>query len=180
MVSSYALQKQACELQQRQLCMPCNLHKSRMGQLHSGVVDTCCAVSLNSPAIILCKALTVTCAALHRTAVQCAWSLGDCTSVHISLTFSSSMLQCLSNAFTRASSLWLFLQLMSTCSGDLCSSLHATPQGAQARPTYTKDSESGTGKSGLYAHGIAEAQPLKRTIELVFTLLVRTDSGPLR
>lgn len=38
-------------------------------------------------------------------------------SVHISLTFSSTMLQCLSNAFTRPSSFLLFLQLMSTCSG---------------------------------------------------------------
>mmetsp|Transcript_1401 Transcript_1401/g.4173 ORF Transcript_1401/g.4173 Transcript_1401/m.4173 type:complete len:211 (+) Transcript_1401:171-803(+) len=37
------------------------------------------------------------------------------TSVHISLTFSRIMLQCLSNAFTRASSFRLFLQLISTC-----------------------------------------------------------------
>ena len=36
-------------------------------------------------------------------------------SVHISLTFSSTMLQCLSNAFTRPSNFLLFLQLMSTC-----------------------------------------------------------------
>ena len=36
-------------------------------------------------------------------------------SVHISLTFSSTMLQCLSNALTRPSSFLLFLQLMSTC-----------------------------------------------------------------
>lgn len=37
------------------------------------------------------------------------------TSVHISLTFSRIMLQCRSNAFTRPSSLWLFLQLINTC-----------------------------------------------------------------
>eukprot|EP00320_Phaeocystis_rex_P021968 CAMPEP_0119055780 /NCGR_PEP_ID=MMETSP1178-20130426/331_1 /TAXON_ID=33656 /ORGANISM="unid sp, Strain CCMP2000" /LENGTH=128 /DNA_ID=CAMNT_0007036407 /DNA_START=217 /DNA_END=600 /DNA_ORIENTATION=+ len=36
-------------------------------------------------------------------------------SVHISLTFSSTMLQCLSNAFTRPSNFLLYLQLMSTC-----------------------------------------------------------------
>merc|ERR1719493_25983 len=36
-------------------------------------------------------------------------------SVHISLTPSSTMLQCLSNAFTRPKSFLLFLQLMSTC-----------------------------------------------------------------
>ena len=36
-------------------------------------------------------------------------------SVHISLTFSSTMLQCRSNALTRPSSFLLFLQLMSTC-----------------------------------------------------------------
>ena len=37
------------------------------------------------------------------------------TSVHISLTFSSTMLQCLSKAFTRPSNFLLFRQLMSTC-----------------------------------------------------------------
>ena len=36
-------------------------------------------------------------------------------SVHISLTFSSTMLQCRSNALTRPSSFLLFLQLISTC-----------------------------------------------------------------
>lgn len=36
-------------------------------------------------------------------------------SVHISLTFSKTKLQCLSKAFTLANNLWLFLQLMSTC-----------------------------------------------------------------
>ena len=36
-------------------------------------------------------------------------------SVHISLTFSRTMLQCLSKALTRPSSFLLFLQLMSTC-----------------------------------------------------------------
>jgi len=36
-------------------------------------------------------------------------------SVHISLTFSSSMLQCLSNAFTLHSNFLLFLQLINTC-----------------------------------------------------------------
>ena len=41
------------------------------------------------------------------------------TSVHISLTFSSTMLQCRSNAFTRPSSFLLFLQLISTCVFDL-------------------------------------------------------------
>lgn len=39
---------------------------------------------------------------------------GRGTSVHISLTFSSTMLQCLSNAFTRASNFLLFRQLMRT------------------------------------------------------------------
>lgn len=42
------------------------------------------------------------------------------TSVHISFTFSSIMLQCLSKAFTRPSSLWLLRQLISTwfdCTG---------------------------------------------------------------
>lgn len=38
------------------------------------------------------------------------------TSVHISFTFSRIMLQCLSKAFTRPSSLWLLRQLISTCS----------------------------------------------------------------
>lgn len=37
------------------------------------------------------------------------------TSVHISFTFSRTMLQCLSKAFTRPRSFLLFLQLMSTC-----------------------------------------------------------------
>ena len=37
------------------------------------------------------------------------------TSVHISFTFSRIMLQCRSNALMRPSSLWLFLQLISTC-----------------------------------------------------------------
>lgn len=37
------------------------------------------------------------------------------TSVHISLTFSRTMLQCLSNAFTRPNNFLLFRQLMSTC-----------------------------------------------------------------
>ena len=37
------------------------------------------------------------------------------TSVHISFTFSSTMLKCRSNALTRASSLRLFRQLMRTC-----------------------------------------------------------------
>lgn len=37
------------------------------------------------------------------------------TSVHISFTFSRIMLQCLSNALTRPSSLWLLRQLISTC-----------------------------------------------------------------
>ena len=37
------------------------------------------------------------------------------TSVQISLTFSSTMLQCLSNALTRAKSFRLFLQLINTC-----------------------------------------------------------------
>jgi len=37
------------------------------------------------------------------------------TSCHISVTFSKIMLQCLSKAFTRPRSLWLFLALMSTC-----------------------------------------------------------------
>lgn len=36
-------------------------------------------------------------------------------SVHISFTFSSTMLQCRSKALTRANSLWLLRQLMSTC-----------------------------------------------------------------
>lgn len=36
-------------------------------------------------------------------------------SVHISLTFSRTMLQCLSKALTRPKSFLLFLQLMSTC-----------------------------------------------------------------
>lgn len=36
-------------------------------------------------------------------------------SVHISFTFSSTMLQCLSNALTRARTLWLLRRLMSTC-----------------------------------------------------------------
>ena len=36
-------------------------------------------------------------------------------SVHISFTFSRTMLQCLSKALTRPSSFLLFLQLMSTC-----------------------------------------------------------------
>ena len=39
------------------------------------------------------------------------------TSVHISFTFSSTILQCLSNALTRPSSLRLFRQLMSTWLG---------------------------------------------------------------
>lgn len=42
-------------------------------------------------------------------------SLNLGVSVHISFTFSRTMLQCLSKAFTRASSLRLFRQEMRTC-----------------------------------------------------------------
>jgi hypothetical protein len=37
------------------------------------------------------------------------------TSVHISFTFSRTILQCRSNAFTRANILWLFRQFIRTC-----------------------------------------------------------------
>ena len=51
------------------------------------------------------------------------------TSVQISFTFSSTMLQWRSNAFTRPRSFRLFLQLMSTCEFDftLCVSTDSGP-----------------------------------------------------
>lgn len=76
------------------------------------------------------------------------------TSVHISVTFSMIMLQCLSNALIRPRSLWLFLQLIRTC-----------------RTTII---------SGAYVASILRwVERADQTWEFVFTLVVNTERGPV-
>lgn len=74
--------------------------------------------------------LLVLCASKQAAVCWCCKQLFILTSVHISLTFSRIMLQCLSNAFTRPSSLWLLRQLISTCA--YCGS-NAAPTVSQHR-----------------------------------------------
>lgn len=58
-----------------------------------------------------CEAAAL-CCRLRDCCARCRVAL---TSVHISVTFSRIILQCLSKALTRPRSLWLFRQLMRTC-----------------------------------------------------------------
>jgi hypothetical protein len=133
------------------------------------------------------------------------------TSVHISLTFSRIMLQCLSNALTRARSLWLLRQLMSTCAsaqasvseprgaagsaGDppaaRCSQAHGRsrqrPRGRRAGAMAPIRRGARRARGAAAGAGRATRRdrrpgchPPQPTCVLLFTLVVSTESGPVR
>ena len=88
-------------------------------------------------------------------------------SVHNSLTFSKTILQCRSKAFTRASNLWLFRTFMRTWQ-----SFVSEREPSANIPESTKKVE---GKGSFDAFLLHNFTP---TCELFFTLCERTESGP--
>ena len=99
------------------------------------------------------------------------------TSVQNSLTFSSTILQCLSTAFTRPSSFLLFLQLMRTCrrgGGGV------GRQGIGGHQGHAGPTAACRQLPGLLPSAQAASLGSPRACELVLTLVVSTDSGPVR